>query len=259
MAHTKGTMFFSGPNTGWSESFFSAETNLAVVLTRLQSLAGLRAQLLGSGNSIIGLRASQVDPAGAAQVKAVAIPGTSGAARDAVFVAVQIVISAGTVNRRQFLLRGVPDATVTNGIYTGGGLFDAAMANYLNTLISQQWQLRVVDKSNEIFKVLSVDAAGLVTTLDPTGWAVNNRIKFFRTSDTLFRNVGGVYVVTAVPTTNTFQLLGWPAGRVVSFGQARKQVIGYLNITSYQIPGAVHSRKTGRPFGQPRGRVARRT
>jgi len=108
--------------------------------------------------------------------------------------------------------------------------------------------------------VLSINAAGLVTTVQATGLAVGNLVQFLNCKDINGRTVRGKYVIATVTDTNNFTLAHWSGQTVARRGRVRLVQYAYGAAQTFGpdptlgvISGG--SRKVGRPFFQSRGRV----
>jgi len=253
----RGTLFLSTGNSGWSESYYYPGSNTGTLINSLDFLGTLRANCAPVGVSVIGLRASAVDPAGFAQVKSVSKPGSVGS-RDAAFTSLQIVVNAGASSRRQFLMRGIPDDNVIGGQYSASGLFPGRLNAFQNSLISAGAQLRVIDRTMPIIPYLSVTGGGVIAFAVDPGWTAGNVVRFFRSYDDVNTSIRGAYTVADGADALHRVLLGWRAGRTSSGGKIRKQVIDFVNVSSFDLPSRVVSHKVGRPFGLAVGRVSRR-
>lgn len=247
------TTFISQKNSGWSENFYSNSTvtnGLNEVLTN----AGLRRALLPTGATIIGVRASAVDPPGLSLVSSLSLAGSSGIVADNSYQSLLLSITNGFEVRRSFLLRGLPDARNAEGVYVPSAAYDLALSNWKNNLISQQFQLRQINRANPLVPIATVSGTGLLTVVGAQTWLPGQKFKFYRQ-----RTVNGLllpkpFVIAAVTSSTTFQLAAWPTGETVLGGYGRLYAISYSDIAEVRNTNRTLSRKVGRPFGQPVGR-----
>jgi len=248
---------------GFSETWYSdsapGSPGLAASITRFRSL---RAALLNSGTSIIGHRISQVEPAGLVKLVRQISHGQSGEATDPVHNALfWMVRASGQRNRRQVMLRGVPDARIVSAGYEGSPAYNRALTNFW-TEIAAAWRFKGLDLSKpevEIRTVAPTEDGGiaLVTTAAAHGLVVSNKAKILRVNCAGDRQRGTLGVVATVPSPTTFTVTNWRHGEGENGKVRLHDLSGLLTVEidddQMNRPLVVH-RDTGRPFFLSRGR-----
>lgn len=111
----KGTIIFSGPNHGWTESWYQSRNigDYTGALADLDTLALQRAQLLGNQNSVTGIRVSAIDAKndGVANGKKYAPAPAQDCDSDEPDACVVLYAHDQQFQRRKCcFLRGIPDA-----------------------------------------------------------------------------------------------------------------------------------------------------
>lgn len=251
----KCTAFFTLGNAGWSETWFRDGTALVAARNSLQTLVSLRMRLCHSSVTCIGLRVSDTDNPVIFTVLPVNIVGSATGNRDITNAALFWNAVGVNFSRRQIVTRGQPDQQILNGLYQGVPPFDTDANAWANQILSDAWCIRVQSRTpNPIVDGAGVDAAGVLTTFASQTWLVGQTLKFFRTKDTLGRAVSGTWKIVASTDDTHFTLRGWTAGRVVAKPRVRRYVLVPEQVAQITINRA-SSRKTGRPFGSPRGRA----
>jgi hypothetical protein len=214
--------------------------------------------LLATEDSIIGLRVAQGDPPGASQVKEQAIFGGSGLQRDTPYQAMLVKLPTGSNRFRNVMLRGTPDARIAGGNYSSQAAYDAFLRAYFTQLRNDGALMLTFLRTNPLTAVVSVSATGLLTLFAAETWPTQSNLRFFRTKTLAGKTVRGDYKIITRPSDTTAQLQGWPVGDVVAKGIVRLIVPLLLTLGTEEFPPRIRSRKVGRPFGQPVGRVKSR-
>ena len=244
-------------NAGWSESWY-LDTPFEQGLLSAQALATVRRPTLGSLVTIGGVRVSEVDPVGLASVRLLNYAGTHAAQADTPFQSLIVYLRTADARKRTLLLRGIPDVPIVNGVFQGSTAFNAALQLLMEHLIANAYSIRMVKRANPLLKIRSISTLGVLTTFTPHGLVADNEVQLFRTKDTDGFDVSGRYRVAAAPSATTVELANWNPASTVSSGQARKFEYEYIPIKFWEPINRIVSRKVGRPFGSPAGRVSRR-
>lgn len=250
----RGQMFFQQGNAGWSESWYFAGNDVPAGLVKIRLIGGARAAFLSTGAVHIAIRSSLVGAQADSLVEEKNVIPTNSTAPDLAKVAALCKVRTATNQFRELLLRGLPDARTIDGQFVGSSTFDLAFQNFRNTVINNGGGIRGYNRNNPLFAIVSVSTTGLVTTFGTPPWDRGNLIRFNRTKDTNGRLVSGLYHVVSAPTTTTFQLSDWEAGRIVNKGEARLVEFVHFPVTDITPPYRSTTRQVGGIFGQPVGR-----
>lgn len=256
---------------GWSESWYFSGSTIASAIPfwvgqafglGLQSAGwcGYRAAMLPGGCTIVGQRYQVVNPTGPAQSTGLLFPGTAGEQADIPQQAVLIYCpGAGTNNVRRSTLRGVPDPRIVEGEFQPAPYFTTAINTFFSFLANFQFRCR--DLSQPTFTILSITAAGLVTTETPHTITQGQMVRVLRTKTADGDLVGGRFQVASIgPNNNQLTLTAWTPAEATSGGKIRIDAIAFVTVNASQcVLGRAVTRRVGRPFGQYRGRRSRRT
>lgn len=253
---------------GFSESWYTDDAP-SVALPKMIALAEIRAPLIATGTLLYGLRVQDTAPGSRAYTQSppTTIEG-AGRARypnvpqDAALCQC-FGTDAGTIKR--FWLHDLPDQAVHNGDFADQNTLRLARA-WINGLAAQGFKFRYLNKNAGDAAVQSIDANGNVTLLaDLAGLAIGTVVQLLRVRDTNGKGVRGNFAIKAYTDARHFQLDHWKGQTVGMSGKVRK--IAYLFTSLQALPAdGIGSdptirpgvRKCGRPFGQLRGRVAKR-
>jgi hypothetical protein len=256
---------------GWSETWYFPGTSLTSAMNFFQGASftlgfGLpgwcqyRAALLPNGAAIIGQRYQQVSPTGATQTTAQLFPGSSGFAADIPQQAVLIYTPAvGVNNIRRSTLRGIPDTWIVEGELSVPGSLGNPFAPFFSQLAN--FQIRCRDTTQPTFTILSMTAAGVLTTELPHTIVAGQMVRILRTKTIDGDLLGGRFMVASTgPGNNVLTLMNWTPAEATVGGRVRVDAIAYnfVNAGACQVGRAV-TRRVGRPFSSYRGRRARRT
>lgn len=254
----KHTLFIQADNAGWSESFYK-DKDLFSIFPDGRILAAHRLALLGNGVRITAQRAVEVGGTRLSRLQALDLVRTGGITEDSPFQS--LVCRFGTLNgaRRTMLLRGIPDAVITSGQFTAATGYNTLLGTYFTRLRDDGWLVRIINRSNPIVRVRSVDGAGVVVTETVPGIAENAFVQFYRARDTTGLAIKGQFQVGAVTDERHFVLPSWAPGRIFLTGKMRLVTYQYERITIAEHTGQIRSHKVGRPFGLFRGRAPART
>lgn len=246
-------LFLQG-NAGWSESWYS-NLDIDSANALANEFATVRRFLLSNDASMLGHRVSQVDPIGLSYVvRYQNFAGQAALQVDPAYSSLILRVFTASTHRRNHLLRGLPDARCVNGAYEGSSAYDAAITAYFDFLKTRDLRMKTVNFGNALLPIKSIDGTGKMTLVPGTEGVAAQKWQLYKTRATDHTNVSGIYTISgeALPATGT--LLNWPAGLVVTKGQARLYTVSYERITSTYNTRRVVSRRVGRPFGLPVGR-----
>lgn len=248
---------------GWSESWYFPGNDLATLVKNISGDAlttvSARAGLLPIGCAIVGVRVQTVDPVGPSQSLSIQKAGTSGLDADVPQMALLIKVpGVGVKNVRRVILRGLPDAWVTQGELNPTDDFRRAWTYFKVSLLGQVFRGR--DLAAPTVKIITIDTAGKVTTEAPHTLNPLDMVRILRTKRTDGNLVGGRFQVSSVgPGTNVFTMYSWTNGATTG-GAARKDGIVYPAIdTSLVDWDRVVTRRVGRAPKQYRGRQSKKT
>jgi len=253
----KGTLFFTQLGQGWSETVYYDDVSLAAGIERMTDLATRRQKLLATGATIIGLRVAQVNPAGFATSRRLSASGSSGLVATQPYQSLQVSLIATSSARRQYLMRGLPDARTTLGQYVGSQEYDTALQQYFGRMLSDEnpVNLQTILRSHPLRPLVTIEENGTMILAQPAPEIeLGNEVRLFRTRDNQGRNVSFSFAVATKSSDTLFTLAGWPAGRIVARGQVRKLEHVYRRVVAWDNTERVWSRKVGRPFGLRPGR-----
>ena len=243
---------------GWSESFFYTAATPARVRDQLVPLAILRARLLPTTGNVVGYRVQQVNPTGASQSFPASLSGGVLATDVPQMALLCRAITAAGLNARQLRIAGIPDARVVNGEYQPSAQFQGALQAYFAEIMAH-WQMQAIDRSLPVVPTVGVSIAGVVTFAGAHSLNAGDRVKFFRTRDTLGKTIKGIWTITDVPDTLHVTLGNWK-GNIVEGGRLRKYVLIYPAFQNGTITTQrIITRKVGRAFFPYHGRVSKRT
>jgi len=249
---------------GWSENFWSNETQLEVAKTRAAELAPLLSELHGHTSFITNYRVSTV--AGFRQVFIKRTDATenihtgASAVSDYPTNALLLKLSAAPDYKISMWVKGIWDLVVTEG-----GFFNPT-ATYIKhrdkffavlTNAAKGWAMRVQDH-NQLFKVVQAITQAGIVTVNAHGYDPNDLVRITRARGLTQAN--GLWRVTVVDGNN-FSLQGWdppsPATPYRGFGFVRKRVLIYPSINGCEFDRAT-KHNVGRPFGLLSGKAKKR-
>lgn len=257
----KCTMFFTMGSGGWSETWYRDNDTLTAAMVQLQALLTYRLGFLVSVATCTGLRVSFLQNPAVVQTLSRNDSGAISSTRDVRNVALFLPVGATNNTRRTVIFKGMSDASFDGGVYVSPPIVDPAIIRFVQQLRDGAWAILTQDKVNfPLRAVNTVDANGLLTTFDDPVWTIPVpgplKIKFFRAKDTLGKSVKGVF--SAIPSlTNPlqYQITNWTGQVIHGKANARKYVLVLATSPTNLNRGFGATRKTGRPFGSPVGRV----
>jgi hypothetical protein len=258
MAEFKVTFFShvatdDGRVGGFSDNFYISVADLSGVANYARQLAPARAALLPNGSKLIAYRATNVLDPSITDLDNTIWPGSSGLGTDLPQAALQVQLTAANGSKRQWLMRGVPDARIVGGVYSPTLAYNRAM-DALFTLL-QGWDMRCVSRANPRITVQGVTNVGAVTLAADIDVAVGDTVRFFRTRDEFGRAVKGPFLVTTRTDPRHFTVNNWTLG-AVKRGLCQKYGVVYSRIASCKRTGAA-VKKVGRAFFPFIGRRSR--
>lgn len=259
MALTKITWIFQQRNVaqsgqtparigGWSESVVFPLSSMAEAMAFATAIGNQRSELLGAGAGVVGCRIQQVEPVLRAVSRALNLPGKRTEQSDISQMSIFVNIPSATGNaNRRLTLRGIPDDFVRTGEFGGTDIFNRALAAYLVSLNNRFFRART---PATVYPLLNVQANGTFITTLPHPFVAGNIIQVQGSVTSQGRRKGGIFVVSAAPTTTTGTLADWPWG-LTRGGKLRPYPAwSYLQMdTRGIVPGmfVATTRKVGRP------------
>lgn len=179
---------------------------------------------------------------------------------------VLVVLAASTTQKGRIFMRFVPDDIINYPIGLNPDRnWDKQFEAFKKQLIADKWCIRSLADANAQprFKIKSITRAAAgdpvtVTTFDAVNYAAKDIVRLSRVKSATLSN--GVYTVLDAPSSTTFRLQGTEGSTlaVSTKGSVRRLIVQYPAITNagYRY---VTRRKSGRPFGVPRGRLPARS
>ncbi len=250
----KCSMFFQLGIQGWSETWFLDSGDVPGGINKTLNL--LTARLAMCPATVIGnaVRVSvDTNPNLFQALRLGAIVGQYTNTRDITNMALFWDCFTSANRRKQAITRGTPDDCVANGVYAPTPAFATAATTWKTTLTSNGFCIRTLDLSQALFDIVGVGATGILETFADHGWLASDKLKFFRSRTTTGIAIKKAYRIATKIDATHYQLIGWPAGRLVDTARVRK--LAYLPTPMTDIRAVLAtSRKTGRPFGQRAGR-----
>jgi hypothetical protein len=253
---------------GWTETYYWPTQNLNDAKTAFRSLCQLRAGLLPRGALVKGQRYQFVNPVGASVSEAFNYPGTASLDQDVPQIALHFRIPAQAAqNVRSLDLRGVPDARVVGGEYSGTQNYDGALSRLLRALPA--WQFYGRDLSQPTFPIYSIDPTGAAIIQAAFPYVVGDMVRVLRSLDSTGDFQGGLFRVASTTLPFGLTLQGWTGGACkggkirkdghvfVNFSDINQGAdTGFGSVVSFPTPIAI-IKKVGRPSGGYRGRRSR--
>ena len=273
MSFTKVTFLFNhnryNPNrttypqtraSGWSETWYSAYGFDATQLyTTIATWLEKRLPLLGTGTSIVGWRVSETNPTGRTFTQRVNREAPAAQSADNPEQALVGVFSNSEgKNRRQVVLRGLPDSRVVYGEYANSPDFDRAIRAFM-THCASDWRFKGKGHAVPAVKIASISDTALVTTQTPHGLVGSRYVQIYRTVSPEKRQQGVQRIQATNTAPNQLQLFPMPKLVLPSTGGQVRVVEDealfsiFLN-TGFLDQMVVGKHDTGRPFFLQRGR-----
>lgn len=256
---------------GWTEDFYWIAPSGGVVWSKAlaDAWAAQRARCLDSHATILDVRFSDVDNPRQVTSFSQDLPGALGAGiisqsdGDVSMVAVQVDFKAGLAGTRHMLQRGLVDGDVVNGKLTYALSGIAPFTNYWKWIRdNSNFAIRSFTK-NDLYPVISVDGSSGVVTIGALAgvfpiYAPGRHIVIrSRVSGNGCKIVWNGRIKARL-SDSTYSLVNWRKGNS-SGGTINSVDELYTTISSYSpaSPPYAHTRRTGPPFGQSRGRRSR--
>lgn len=277
---TKFTMLFSQSSIdkngvprrigGWSESVYHSDDYAipSAIHNAATLLCQKRANLLPQNSLIIGSRYTLLDanliPTGRSRSFDETFPGGAGTENDMPQAAIKYTMRAPAplANRKELVLRGIPDARIVKGEYHPAAAYDQALRDYLQTLCLN-WKFRGRNFTAAVERLESIGTHGNVTTTNNASFAANDRVQLYRcrSADTGGENPIGEFTLRLRVGGERpgLYLEGWsrPLQINLSTGWLKKIVYG-LHAQVYDEAEANNPRvcvkKVGKAFFQYAGR-----
>lgn len=236
---------------GFSESFYTDQDTAANAHGILARFLLNRRVMLASTVICIGSRVSDVANPGVSNTQLFTEPGQAGIAADIPQMALQLNINSAAGAKRQFLMRGIPDARVIAGEYSPVMWFTTELSR-LKTTLRDYFLLRVTSRTEPQIPVQVINGDGSFILAGPMTFNVGDSMQTMRMRDAYGRSVKGRFLVATKTSSTVGTLANWTAG-TVTIGRLRRRLIIYSAITSVDT-GRITTRKVGRPFVQYSGR-----
>jgi hypothetical protein len=252
MAIMKATLLFNTPTAGWSESYYrniGVSENIGAIAN---TLAAARRLLLGDLVSIVGFRTQNLSIRGSTALFPTPLKGTITGQADTPWQSLLVQASQGGQNKRNLILRGLPDNCIANGVYDPSYLFLTNLQTFFGVLKSYNFGT-LTQVSSGPLDFVTVDATGLVTFPADPAWTDGQKAKFYRSVDSQGVTLTGIYTSLQTGTATTRKLKQWAPGRLATNGQ----IIGLFPVLqAWNTLTALRAvkRNVGRPFGLQRGR-----
>lgn len=250
----------SVPRTaGWSESWYTNNTNIDAAKTAFLTLCQRRAALLPTRAAVVGQRYQIVDPAGSSSTGTNRFPGSAGEVNDVPQMALFYRLpGVGVRNFRPVYIRGIPDDLVKEGEYVPNASYRQRLTNFFGTLAS--WQFKGRQLTANKWPIVSISNTGAYRTSESNTLAANQMVEVMRTRDDQGVTLSGTFPVLSVTDAFTGQLGQWPGGAWTS-GSMRvpTNLYPFCNGPAVVVDdGRAVVKKVGRPFLQYRGRATTR-
>lgn len=239
---------------GFSESFYTDAATATVAQSSLRLWVAQRRVLMANTVACIGTRVSAVATPGVSFTESFREPGQAGIAADIPQMALQLNVNSADGARRQFQLRGIPDARVIQGEYAPVQWFTTQLGRVTQVMIDS-FRLRVTDKTEPQIPVQVIGGDGAFVLTSAMTFAVGDSLQAMRMKDSVGRTVHGNYFVAAKTSSLAGTLANWTHG-TITIGRLRRRKITYSPITSVDVV-KIGTRKVGRPFVQYSGRRSR--
>jgi len=251
---------------GWSESWYTtAEFGSQTFNDNCQEWRDKRAALLGVDSSIVAHRSQIVGPTNAIYLDRRVTGGTSSLAVDTPFQSLLYYPRAGaTPNRRQTILRAVPDARIVTGEYKHEQNYTDALKAFWAMLMAR-WLFKGKDMSGVSARIRTITpgSGSTYNVVLEDALAVNNddAVQIVRAYELVGRTRGAKCFVSGVTDPKNFSISGWP------YTAAKRGRIRLVAADTYHTPNLgtteiinpkVTKRDTGRPFDLSRGRQSAR-
>lgn len=255
---------------GWTETFYketASSTGQQIAGINADSWAAARARCLTAAASIIAVRVTPTNDPRNTTLFSIKKKGALGQglilnniSPDVVNDAQLTTLTSTSGVKRQYLIRGMDDNDIENGLITYGANGIAVMNRFLNFLVNQGWAMRDFVSSGQVAMTALDGATGIVTCDPIAGLGVGDIVVVNG------RHVGNGKKVRWQGKVKTFgagtiTLKGYKFGSLAGPGTIEKITANYPTFQSHfePDPNWARTRQTGRPFNLPRGRAPKKT
>lgn len=269
----KVDFIFSMIESGWTETFYHAATDINTAMAAAKTLALERCKILCVDAYLSQIRVSSTtvlndsivtfDPT---YYERLTLKG------DAAQVAFLCRLSSGSLYRRSYMIRGCPDEWVyrkaTTGILTWNNIADAAIKQYLAAIPTAGMTIQVMTKVGDgvvAYPIVNVavvatiaGATAVLSAMPLGGLAQGDKIAIHGAKEKL-RCINGVWPLVKDPATNPAiirvpfaHLDGWDLSMLTK-AKMNPVVIKYVPINDVQLED-IRGRQTGGNFFHAVGR-----
>lgn len=266
---TEATIFFRANNgvvEGWAESVYF-QSDVPTVLALIQStLVPNRTLSLSNQVEVHAVRAARADGIRFSLAKKLlsTVPGQLSLPVNEFGDCINFAIDSAGGARRIYNFRGIPDDWTAGQVLTPGGNAGVGiMSSYLTLLRNSGAALKIPFGGNPFLPIAIIANNPLaggpiqVTTLTPSGVTHNTLVTIRGLRG--YPYLRGQWRAESVDSLN-FRLVGsqrYNINLAVNNGEVRVDEFVTDTMTSFAYSG-IGFRKTGRPFGQPRGKGSKR-
>lgn len=278
MPLTKVTILFKQPTSfgttggpqinqlfGWTENYYRKNDVVADTATKVftETLIDKRRAVLADEAWISGFRFQRVDPTGAARSYKTYKTGQAGEACDdpCNCWVYNCRSEGGFNNRREVILRGIPDARLDQGEFKPTVAYKTALRAFFKELKDSEWGFRATDLTQETVKIKTIEAGRLVHLAEDAIMGAGMDVQVLRSVAVGHRQKGIKTKIFSKDDARTLLLEDWPYGASKG-GRLRKIVTPLwrgIELTDAEIDHPeVGNRDTGGPSDRPRGRQSNR-
>ncbi len=260
MAVQRATMIFKASTTsllrsaGWSESWYKEGAQEAT-LTALKDLCAVRANCLAGTAQIAGQRVQQLG--GRSISDGLIFPGRQRLTVDIPQMAITANVSnAGSLQKKTFSMRGIPDDAIIGGDFTGAGGLLQAVNGFFAGLANGAWQWQARDTSLGTVQLQSVGVDGTFVLAGDYIFNQGDYLTMVRVKDINGHSIVGNFLVGTKTDARNGKFFAWPNRVVQLSGKVRKLNFIYP-VVAFNSGKIVRSmiRKVGRPLDLYRGRA----
>lgn len=265
MPNFKVNYLFEGMlNTGWDETVYTVAADYTTAKNRALALADNRGELTGVGISLVDVRVSDDAIIGDSMTSGPVVlnPEIKTEGADVSWTAAQMRCVSGTLYRRTWMLRGIPDYLFSSAADVIGAQTDwrKAFNRFANKLISLGFSIKAKARGGDQpqFAIKSVEQLGVagykVNTFLPHGLVQGDKVFIYNMKEA--PSLKGERTVALSTGATSFEVDTTP-NPVFTYKQkayVRKIVYIYPAITGATYI-RIARRATGRPFGLFRGRA----
>jgi len=270
MATIKFTFLFDWQRRcGWSETFYhtiSASESNQEIQQQAQRWAAERVRVMTGSATLLSARCSDIATPRKVTIVELGLKGALGVGivlnnlqPDVVNIAQFVTFNSEGEERRFYLMRGLDDRDVNDGIIDFLVNGKSRYTRFFNFLQSAGWRMKDFTKSDQT-NVIAID--GETRSVDIGNAAAFNRDDIVliqsRTAGQGLKLRWQGRVETKV--ANILTLKGYHQGNAEG-GKIFRLTATYPDLTSWAMkePNWARTRQTGRPFDLPRGRAPKKT